>query len=126
VSDDGIDVFGFLPQERLTEELLAAKALAAPSTGMESFGMVLTRAFACATPVVASDIAGYRAVVTPETGLLVPPGDVPALAAALVELLGDEPRRARLGEGARQLAVERYSWDDIGRRLSEVYEQVAA
>ena len=42
----------------LTAELLAAKALVAPSLGGESFGMVLTRAFACATPVVASDIAG--------------------------------------------------------------------
>ena len=44
-----------------------AKALVAPSLGGESFGMVLTRAFACATPVVASDIPGYREVMTPET-----------------------------------------------------------
>src|SRR5438093_13670746 len=43
VPNDGIDVLGFLPQEDLTRELLAAKALAAPSIGMESFGMVLTR-----------------------------------------------------------------------------------
>ena len=68
VSDDGIDVLGFLPQEQFTEELLAAKALVAPSLGGESFGIVLTRALACATPVVASDIPGYRDVMTPETG----------------------------------------------------------
>ncbi len=74
VSDEGIDVLGFLSQEDLTAELLAAKALVAPSLGGESFGMVLTRAFACATPVVASDITGYRDVMTPETGLLVPAG----------------------------------------------------
>src|SRR5204863_2712878 len=65
--DEGIDVLGFLSQEDLTAELLAAKALVAPSLGGESFGMVLTRAFACATPVVASDITGYRDVMTPET-----------------------------------------------------------
>jgi glycosyltransferase involved in cell wall biosynthesis len=41
-------------------------------------------------------------------------------------LLEDEPRRAALGEGARRLAVERYSWGDIGRRLVEIYEQAVA
>ena len=72
---DGVDMLGFLSQDELTRELLAAKVLAAPSLGGESFGMVLTRAFACATPVVASDIPGYRDVMSEETGLLVPPGD---------------------------------------------------
>src|SRR5437870_2846490 len=126
VGDDGIDVLGFLSQDELTEELLAAKALAAPSIGQESFGMVLTRAFACATPVVASDIPGYRAVMQPGTGLLVPPGDVQALADALVALLEDEPARARAGADARKVAQERYSWDDIANRLASIYERVAA
>jgi len=124
IADEGIDVLGFLSQERLTEELLAAKALAAPSLGGESFGMVLTRAFACATPVVASDIEGYRDVMTPDTGLSVPPGEPAALADALVELLGDEDRRCRFGLTARRVAEERYSWDEIGRRLLRVYERV--
>ena len=74
VSDEGIDILGFLSQEDLTAELLSVKALVAPSLGGESFGMVLTRAFACATPVVASDIAGYRDVMTPDTGLPLPAG----------------------------------------------------
>jgi phosphatidylinositol alpha-mannosyltransferase len=65
VPDDGIDVVGFLAQDDLTDTLLRAKALIAPSIGQESFGMVLTRAFACALPVVASDIPGYREVLTP-------------------------------------------------------------
>jgi len=125
VSDDGIDVLGFLSQERLTEELLVAKAMAAPSLGGESFGMVLTRAFACATPVVASDIDGYRNVMTPETGFTVRPGDAAALADALVELLADEERRCRLGLAARRVAEERYSWKQIGRELVDVYERAA-
>ena len=124
IPDDGIDVLGFLPQERLTEELLAARAMAAPSLGGESFGMVLTRAFACATPVVASDIEGYRDVMTPETGLAVPPGDPAALADALVDLLADEDRRCRFGLAARRIAEERYSWEEIARRLVRVYERV--
>jgi phosphatidylinositol alpha-mannosyltransferase len=124
IPDEGIDVLGFLSQEELTAELLRAKALVAPSLGGESFGMVLTRAFACATPVVASDIDGYREVMTKEAAVSFPAGDVRALVDALVRLLEDEPRRAALGEGARRLALERYSWDDIGRRLVEIYELV--
>ncbi|HZG35539.1 MAG TPA: glycosyltransferase family 4 protein [Gaiellaceae bacterium] len=121
VPDDGIDLLGFLSQADLTAELAGAKALVAPSLGGESFGMVLTRAFACATPVVASDIPGYRDVMTPETSVAVPPGDVPELVEALVALVEDEERRVALGAAARTLAVERYSWDDIARRLLRIY-----
>jgi phosphatidylinositol alpha-mannosyltransferase len=126
LSDEGIDILGFLSQDELTAELLRAKVLVAPSLGGESFGMVLTRAYACATPVVASDIDGYREVMTSEAAVSFPAGDEKALADALGSLLEDEPRRAALGQGARQLALERYSWDDIARRLHEIYEQVAA
>jgi phosphatidylinositol alpha-mannosyltransferase len=125
VPSDGIDILGFLSQDDLTAELLRAKALAVPSVGMESFGMVLTRGFACAVPVVASDIPGYRAVMTEDTGVLVPPGDEQALADALVDLLADEPRRERLGERARKLAIERYSWSTIAERLEQIYKDVA-
>jgi glycosyltransferase involved in cell wall biosynthesis len=88
--------------------------------------MVLTRAFACAAPVVASDIEGYREVLTPETSVAVPPGDVPALVEAVERLLADEPPRAALGVAARRLAEERYSWTDIAARLEAVYERVIA
>jgi phosphatidylinositol alpha-mannosyltransferase len=125
VSAEGIDPLGFLSQDDLTEELSTAKALVAPSLGGESFGMVLTRAFACAAPVVASDISGYRDVMTDETGVLVPPGEPDALADAVAGLLEDEPRRERFGAAARRLAQERYSWDDIGRRLAEIYRELA-
>jgi phosphatidylinositol alpha-mannosyltransferase len=124
VSDAGIDTLGFLSQESLTAELLAARALIAPSLGGESFGMVLTRAFACGTPVVASDIDGYREVMSSAAGVSVPPGDADALAAAVVGLLADEPRRVALGAGARRIAEERYAWPDVARRLVRVYERV--
>jgi phosphatidyl-myo-inositol alpha-mannosyltransferase len=126
VSDDGIDVVGFLPQEGLTDLLRSTKALLAPSLGGESFGMVLTRAFACATPVVASDIEGYREVVTPDTAVSVPPGDAEALVAAVEALLADEPRRVAMGTAARARAQERYGWPDIARRLEEIYERVVS
>ena len=122
---DGIDVLGVLPTETLVEEVASAKVLAAPAIGQESFGMVITRAFACATPVVASDIAGYREVAGPETGILVPPGDPDALGAALTELLEDEPRRLSLGARGREVALERYDWEQIAQRLVRIYESLA-
>jgi phosphatidyl-myo-inositol alpha-mannosyltransferase len=125
LSLDGVDVLGPVDNARRTEELMAAKALVAPSLGGESFGMVLTEAFACATPAVASDIAGYRDVMTPDTGLSVPPGDPDALAQALIAMLEDEPRRRALGASARELARERYAWPDIAHRLSRIYGLVA-
>jgi phosphatidyl-myo-inositol alpha-mannosyltransferase len=124
VSDEGIDVVGFLSQEELTRTLLDAKALVAPSLGQESFGMVLTRAFACALPAVASDIPGYREVLDPSASAAVPPGDPKALADAICDLVADEPRRRALGEAARELAVARYSWPVIAGRLEEIYAQV--
>ena len=122
----GIDVLGIVSDERLTEELQTAKLLVSPALGGESFGMVLTRAFACATPVVATDIPGYAAVATPETAALVPPGDQHALADAVVAVFGDEERRAEMGRAARALAEARYAWPSVAARLEQTYERVAA
>jgi phosphatidylinositol alpha-mannosyltransferase len=121
IDESSIDILGIVPTDTLVEEVATAKVLAAPSIGGESFGMVLTQAFASATPVVASDIPGYDEVAGPDTGILVPPGDHRALADGLVELLDDEPRRVDLGARAREVAEERYSWDRIAGRLEEIY-----
>jgi phosphatidyl-myo-inositol alpha-mannosyltransferase len=122
---DAVDLLGGLYEDELTRELARASLLAAPALGGESFGMVLTRAFASATPAVASDIEGYAAVATPQSAVLVPPGDADALADALVELLKDEPRRRALGEAARKVA-EKYSWEPIARRLLSIYEELTS
>ena len=124
VPDDGIDVLGVVTNEVRTAELASAKLLVSPALGGESFGLVLAEAFACATPVVASDIDGYRDVMTPETGLLIPPDDPAALVDAVETMLADEQRRVEMGAAAREVAVEHYSWPDVARRLEEVYERV--
>ena len=87
--------------------------------------MVLTRAFACSLPVVASDIPGYREVLDPAASVAAPPDDPEALAEAVAGVVADEGRRVALGEAAREIAVERYSWPRIAGRLVEIYEQVA-
>jgi phosphatidylinositol alpha-mannosyltransferase len=124
--ETGIDVLGIVPNEVRTHELERAKLFVSPALGGESFGLVVAEAFACATPAVASDIPGYAAVATPETSRLVPPGDPDALVAAVVDVLSDEERRVELGRAARAHAVANYAWDDIARRLEEVYVEVCA
>jgi len=125
VAEDGIDVLGIVTNAVRTEELSRAKAVVSPALGGESFGLVVAEALARGTPVVASDIPGYRAVLTEDAGMLVPPGDHGALAEAVVDLLADEERRRALGAAGHLLVQERYSWDDIGLRLARIYELVA-
>jgi len=122
ISEDTIDLFGVVPTEELETQLRSAKLLAAPSIGGESFGLVLAQAFAAGTPAVASEIAGYVEVADETTGALVPPGDVDALAGAIVGMLGDEVRRQELGRTARARVEERYDWRTIGCRLLGIYE----
>jgi phosphatidylinositol alpha-mannosyltransferase len=122
--ESGIDVLGIVTNEVRTHELLRAKASITPALGGESFGLVLAEAFACATPVVASDIPGYAAVATPEAARLVPPSDPVALADAVVDVLSNEERRVEMGRAARAHAVANFAWDDIARRLEEVYVEV--
>jgi phosphatidylinositol alpha-mannosyltransferase len=126
LSDEGVDLMGVVVGDPLTSELRTAKLLAAPSLGGESFGMVLARAFGCATPVVASDIPGYARVMTPEVGVTVPPGDAEALAEAIIALLENEPRRQALGAAARTRALERYAWSRLARRLLSIYEELTS
>jgi phosphatidylinositol alpha-mannosyltransferase len=123
--EDGIDVLGIVTNEERAKELAAAKLFVSPALGGESFGMVLIEAFAEGTPVIASNIPGFADVAVPDAALLVPPGDVGALAAAVVELLGDEEHRVAMGRAGRVLAEERYAWPDVADRLEKIYERVS-
>ncbi len=103
-----------------------ADMLCAPSLGGESFGMVLTEAFAAGTPVVASDIAGYRDVVTDGVdGVLVPRGDPTVLAEVLRDLALDPARRDALAVAASRSA-QRYAWPRVAAEVAEAYEDAIA
>jgi phosphatidylinositol alpha-mannosyltransferase len=119
---DGVDVRGRVSEEDKFRILHDADLLCAPSLGGESFGMVLTEAFATGTPVVCSDIAGYRDVARDGVdGVLVRPGDPAALGEALHELALDPARRERMSESARERA-QRFGWETIAGEVMESYE----
>jgi phosphatidyl-myo-inositol alpha-mannosyltransferase len=124
--DRGIRALGKVSEERKAAELARAQVLCAPSLGGESFGMVLTEAFAAGTPVVTSDIAGYRDVVRDGVdGILAPRGDARELAQAL-RLLALEPRRREAMAGAARERAERFAWPQVAAEVAEVYEQARA
>jgi phosphatidylinositol alpha-mannosyltransferase len=126
LDDRGVRALGKVTEEEKAEQLRRADVLCAPSLGGESFGMVLTEAFAAGTPVVASDIAGYRDVVRDGVdGLLTPRGDARELAEALRALALDHARRAQMAAAARERA-ERFAWPRVAAEVIEVYEQALA
>jgi phosphatidylinositol alpha-mannosyltransferase len=126
LDDEGIEVTGRVTEDEKWSLLADADLLCAPSLGGESFGMVLTEAFASGTPVVCSDIAGYRDVVRDgRDGVLVPPGDPTALGKALHSLAGDPERRASMSGHAR-VRAERFAWPHVAGELVSLYEETAA
>ena len=126
LDSEGVEIAGRVSDEEKWRLLGSADLLCAPSLGGESFGMVLTEAFASGTPVVASNIAGYRDVVrNRQDGLLVPVGDAVELGEALRDLALDPQRRARMSASARERA-ERFAWPQIAQEVTEVYEDALA
>ena len=126
VDGAGVIALGRVDDAARQAALREADLLCAPSLGGESFGMVLTEAFAAGRPVVASDIAGYRDVVADGAdGLLVPRGDATRLAETLRDLALDPERTARLGAAAARSA-ERYAWPRVAEQVAEAYEDARA
>src|SRR4051812_18528457 len=126
VEPDGVTALGRVDDAAKEAALRAADVLCAPSLGGESFGMVLTEAFAAGTPVVASDIAGYRDVVSDGVdGLLVPRGDATRLAEALRDLALDPARTERLAAAAGADAA-RFAWPRVAEQVVQAYEDAAA
>jgi glycosyltransferase involved in cell wall biosynthesis len=104
---------GWLPRDEL-ERLYAAAAVVACPSHREGFGVACAEAMAHGRAVIASDVGGLRdLVVDGETGLLVPPRDIPALRAALERLLGDSELRRRLGARARERVRSYCSWEAV-------------
>jgi 2-deoxystreptamine N-acetyl-D-glucosaminyltransferase/2-deoxystreptamine glucosyltransferase len=102
--------------------LASLDVLVLPSV-YEEMGSVLTEAMAAGLPVVASDVGGIPEVVRHgETGLLVPPGDVDALAAALDRVVAEPGLRDRLAAGARARSAD-YSWPALAARVAAVYDR---
>ncbi len=116
-----VEFVGYVSPDRLPGVYHSADIFCAPSIGFESFGIVLLEAMAAGLPIVASDIAGYRSVITDgQEGLLVPPGQPAYLAKALCQLLDNPHQRRAMGWQGR-LKANQYQWDHIIDKILAVY-----
>ncbi len=111
---------GVVSDEEVADRLAGATVLCAPSLGGESFGVVLLEAMAARCRVVASDIPGYREAAAGHA-TLVPPGDVPALRAALAAALCDSRDDDALDRAADHAAG--WSMDHLARRYADAYRR---
>jgi glycosyltransferase involved in cell wall biosynthesis len=121
--NDDVLFVGGQPREMVAKYLAAADVFLFPTERAESFGIVLAEAMASGLPVVASETGALREVIGRPgvSGLLVPPGDVDALADRMRTLLADEALRRRLGEAARRRVLREYTVERMVERTLEVY-----
>ena len=113
--------------ERIVELYAEAEVAVVPSL-YEGFSLPAIEAMACGLPLVATTGGALPEVVGTdgETGMLVPPGDVGALAAALGRALDDPDLRARVGEGGRRRVLERFTWRATAEGTVEAYRRALA
>lgn len=115
----------FLPARPDLRPLLEQASMLVLSSRQEAFPNVILEAMAMGLPVVATRVGGVPELVTPgETGWLVPPGNVPALAAAMSQLLEDQATRREMGKAARQRAKQDFSLATMVRRHEEVFDKL--
>lgn len=120
--ENHISITGHVTSERLSEEMLAARALVLPSFA-EGLPMVIMEAMALRRPVISTFVAGIPELVLPgENGWLVPAGDVTALAEAMRTCL-DAPigELARMGDAARERVLKRHDVDVQASQLADLF-----
>ena len=118
-----VEFAGRVSYDELPHYYATADIFCSPATGGESFGIVLLEAMSAGKPVVASDIEGFRGIMSDgEQGLLVPKKDTGALANALGRLARDPELRSKLGgQGSR--SAEDYRWEVVAGRIEEYYNR---
>jgi glycosyltransferase involved in cell wall biosynthesis len=114
-----VTMTGFVPHDEIVEHYRTADLLVCPSVWDEPFAVPPLEGMASGLPVVASAVGGFVECVEPgKTGLLVPPGDSQALAAAISSLVEDRELRERFGAAGRDRARELYSFDAMAAALA--------
>jgi glycosyltransferase involved in cell wall biosynthesis len=122
--DECTSLPGCLSREILPSYYAAADVCVVPSH-YEPFGLVAIESMACGTPVVASDVGGLQfTVVNEETGLLVPPQNVPAFNHAIDRILSHPQWQQELGKAAKKRVIDKFSWHGVASQLDKLYTQL--
>jgi len=125
-ADTRVEWLGRIDDDELARRLRGADVFCAPSLYGESFGVVLLEAMAAQTPIVASDLPGYRNVARRgQDALLVEPGDARALAEALGRLL-EQPTLSETLVASGEARAAEFSMDRLAERYLDFYDSLAA
>jgi phosphatidylinositol alpha-mannosyltransferase len=117
---------GFLTDQEKASLLKSIDIYVAPNTGGESFGIILTEALSAGTPVVASDIPAFKAVLeNGDAGLLFKNEDSSDLAKVLIGLLRDSEKQKQLSNRGK-LSSQKYDWQVVAEQILTVYEMAMA
>jgi len=117
----GVEFLGRVSDREKAQLFKTADVYVSPATGGESFGIVLLESLAAGTPIVCSDIHGYKGVVRRgREGLLVPPGKPKAIAAAIAQLLNDDELREEMAANGPARAEE-FSWERVTAKVDDYY-----
>ena len=120
----GVKFVGRVSDEDLPRYYRSCHVFCAPSTGFESFGIVLLEAMAAGKPAVASNIPGYRDLLDDgKEGILAEPKDERSLAEALIRILRDPAMQRDMGDRGR-LKAQQYSWRQVALRVLQFYEEL--
>ena len=120
---DGMVHFtGRLTREELVRHYAAARIAVVPSL-YEGFGLPAAEAMACGAPVIATT-GGALPEVVGDAGMLVPPANADALAAAIRQLLNDRQAQRRMGEAGKTRVREQFNWEQAARKTLDVYREV--
>jgi phosphatidylinositol alpha-mannosyltransferase len=122
---EGLTYHGPVSLAELVARYQGCDVFVAPSTGQESFGIVLLEAMSVARPIICSDIAGYRSVVNRDGALLVPPREAGALSQAIITLAADPRRRRSMGAVNRKHVMQ-YDWGALTPQLKSHYLEAIA
>ncbi|RLF64236.1 MAG: glycosyltransferase family 1 protein [Thermoplasmata archaeon] len=116
---------GFVGENLLPYLYNSADVFALPSITAESFGIVLLEAMASGVPVISTRVGGIEEVLGGgKYGYLVEPNNSSELARGIIELLDDKNLREDIAKKGRERVEKEYSWDNVGKRVMEVYEEV--
>ncbi len=116
---------GPLSEMELAAQYRRCDIFVAPSTGQESFGLVLLEAMSAARPIICSDIEGYRRIANPDGAQWVPPRNTEALSDAIAALTARPEQRRTMGESNAKY-VKRFEWSLVTPRIREEYLRAIA
>jgi len=123
--EESVKFLGRISEDKLPDIYRRSRIVVVPSLYRESFGMVAIETMASGRPVIATRVGGLPEVVEDgRSGFIVPPGNHRILAEKIIQLLSDQKLARRMGMYGREVAVNRYSWHKITRRVVEVYHEI--